>query len=1106
MSRGYLRLCALMALVPINLLATTAFAMGPNLTYTEDFHTTNFKDPVGTTAVWNTSAGTVSLIPFAPTPLGHGTGGGTANGIAVSGDIACVATATGGLMIYDVSDVTGPALVATIPVAGTPRAVAIAGTVAYLACGTAGLILYDISHPGSPFQLGRLDTPEDSRGVTVVGTKAYVATISAGLLIVNVANPQLPVEVSRIATADRAMAVAVEGDIAYVADYRAGFCVINVANPASPFLLTRVDLATPGLAVAVSGDLLALAAGTSGAVLFDVTNPSAPSIRGSVSAAGSVNGVHFRNRVLMASSTGPGLFAWDVSNPATPVEKWNCSPSAAARGLTTAGTVAFVAVDNVGLQTIRIGETTDPPNLTGLSSSSNHERDGAVSGDVLCIVGDPVGLVTKSFPAVGTPPTLGTIATPGDAIAVAVEGNLVCVADSLAGLSTFSIANPSIPFSLSNYNTPGQAVDVALRGGIAYVADGTAGLAIINAGNPGGALLLGTRSLPGTANAVELSGNLACVTDGALRLVNVANPAAPILVGSYTSFGGGSARGVAVSGSIAWVTAGAAGLFAIDISNPSAPTLISNTPAINSYPYAKPQIHGANVLLLADWGSVSTQRLLRYDVTNPTAPVLTLIQVMSMTYTKNMFVADDYVVAMFAPPSPASGGIMCYRLAQAEVSGPVSGDAVSTNFVAEPTYIVCARLIVAQSGSIAWRLDYDGNFHQVPSTGTWFSVLNGNAGVRWKAQLDWLHANPVVSNLRIDWRLHEARIDSVADVRPDQGGWANLYFTASGHDVTSYGGVVTGYTVYRRVGDKTLAAQASAAKAARLPGATVDGVAYPTGREVLVDGKAYIVNDGADKSAPPGVWSILTSFWATKQDQYVVTVPTVADDGPDWPGWSSYYVSAYLAASSTFYASAPDSGRSIDNIAPGVPAGLLAQYTGSGAALQWAAAPERDFQYFRVYRGSSPDFTPTLANLVGAIATPAWTDVAPEPWANHYKVTTVDHAGNESAPASPAVTSGVEATPAPTAFALRANEPNPFNAGTTIRYDVPAGGGRVDLAIYDARGSLVRRLLGGEEPAGRRQLRWDGRDDNGRTLATGVYFCRMSTPAGVHTRKMSLVQ
>jgi flagellar hook assembly protein FlgD len=104
------------------------------------------------------------------------------------------------------------------------------------------------------------------------------------------------------------------------------------------------------------------------------------------------------------------------------------------------------------------------------------------------------------------------------------------------------------------------------------------------------------------------------------------------------------------------------------------------------------------------------------------------------------------------------------------------------------------------------------------------------------------------------------------------------------------------------------------------------------------------------------------------------------------------------------------------------------------------------------------------------------------------------------------VTSGVEATPAPTAFALRANEPNPFNAGTTIRYDVPAGGGRVDLAIYDARGSLVRRLLGGEEPAGRRQLRWDGRDDNGRTLATGVYFCRMSTPAGVHTRKMSLVQ
>jgi hypothetical protein len=69
--------------------------------------------------------------------------------------------------------------------------------------------------------------------------------------------------------------------------------------------------------------------------------------------------------------------------------------------------------------------------------------------------------------------------------------------------------------------------------------------------------------------------------------------------------------------------------------------------------------------------------------------------------------------------------------------------------------------------------------------------------------------------------------------------------------------------------------------------------------------------------------------------------------------------------------------------------------------------------------------------------------------------------------------------------------PNPFNPGSTIRYDlyVPAD---VDLVVYDAQGRRVRTLVASEPTAaGPHRVLWNGRDDGGRMVAGGVYFCRI---------------
>ena len=100
----------------------------------------------------------------------------------------------------------------------------------------------------------------------------------------------------------------------------------------------------------------------------------------------------------------------------------------------------------------------------------------------------------------------------------------------------------------------------------------------------------------------------------------------------------------------------------------------------------------------------------------------------------------------------------------------------------------------------------------------------------------------------------------------------------------------------------------------------------------------------------------------------------------------------------------------------------------------------------------------------------------------------------------------VQDTPAAVADVRLEVAPNPFNPLTTIRYELSAAGS-VTLDLYDARGSLVRRLLDGEHrPAGNHELNLDGRDDAGRELAAGVYLLRLSTDGAAATHKITLVR
>ena len=92
----------------------------------------------------------------------------------------------------------------------------------------------------------------------------------------------------------------------------------------------------------------------------------------------------------------------------------------------------------------------------------------------------------------------------------------------------------------------------------------------------------------------------------------------------------------------------------------------------------------------------------------------------------------------------------------------------------------------------------------------------------------------------------------------------------------------------------------------------------------------------------------------------------------------------------------------------------------------------------------------------------------------------------------------------PQSYALLQNYPNPFNAGTVIPFDLK-NEGDWSLAVYNVAGQSVR-TFSGHDAAGQVQVSWDGRDEQGRTAASGVYFYRIVSGDFAATKKMILLK
>jgi flagellar hook assembly protein FlgD len=91
-------------------------------------------------------------------------------------------------------------------------------------------------------------------------------------------------------------------------------------------------------------------------------------------------------------------------------------------------------------------------------------------------------------------------------------------------------------------------------------------------------------------------------------------------------------------------------------------------------------------------------------------------------------------------------------------------------------------------------------------------------------------------------------------------------------------------------------------------------------------------------------------------------------------------------------------------------------------------------------------------------------------------------------------------------LALYPLRPNPTSGASTISFDIPDHSGTVRLALYNVRGQLVRTVVDGHVERGRYERSWDGTDDRGQHVATGVYFARLMVDGRSSYQKLMVLR
>jgi len=363
----------------------------------------------------------------------------------------------------------------------------------------------------------------------------------------------------------------------------------------------------------------------------------------------------------------------------------------------------------------------------------------------------------------------------------------------------------------------------------------------------------------------------------------------------------------------------------------------------------------------------------------------------------------------------------------------------------------------------------------------------GGAIVAWNDRRIEYEEDIRAQRIFLDGRTGDPRptMREVNDIDLDEGGYLRIGLRASDRDLAGIPAPqINLYNVWRKI--EPLAAGPYPGAPAPEPRPREELLAMAADPD-LAPGLRLRPAEAAALGFPPGSWESAGLHAAMQQGVYLFIVPTRQDSSQSGTHWETFVVSAHTIDPGLYFVSFPDSGYSVDNVAPVPPMGLAGEqtYDPAGLRLTWVPNTEDDLWYYGVHRDTDAGFEPGPGNLV---ATPIWSEWFDTGWTwdggYWYKISAVDRHGNEStfAVLGPGMVTGDEPSPTPDATFLAQNRPNPFNPSTTIRFTLDTER-YVDLRVYDVTGREVDRLVERRMEAGSHAVAWQP-----KRLSSGVYL------------------
>jgi hypothetical protein len=254
-----------------------------------------------------------------------------------------------------------------------------------------------------------------------------------------------------------------------------------------------------------------------------------------------------------------------------------------------------------------------------------------------------------------------------------------------------------------------------------------------------------------------------------------------------------------------------------------------------------------------------------------------------------------------------------------------------------------------------------------------------------------------------------------------------------------------------------------------------------------------------------GNWVEIGSFGAQYNTQYIFEATTLQDSSSQNFELSTFKVVAQNFIYDFIFESEPEFGFSIDNIAPGVPYGLMMALNENNLELTWNEVSDEDFQYYVIERDNTLEFSnPQIYETVEPYFLVSDYNSEQDYF---YRLYAVDYAGNSSGYSNilDATALSNQDLTVPNSFFLHQNYPNPFNPNTRINYDMP-NGGNVLIKISDVKGNHVTTLVDDYVQMGLQFIVWDARNNNGEKVPAGIYFYTFKVNDFLQTQKMILLK